>query len=256
MSVELKICTFNLRVATEHDGINNFPYRTHRILDTIRTEKPDVIGFQEARDEQRLWLRESLTDYTLLGCGRNANYRGESVVLAYRTDVFEMIAFEQFWLSPTPSVPASRFGADQSTCPRTTVAASLKHHDADEILHVYNTHLDHKGPIARLLGATQLIQRISAQGGKFVLTGDFNATPDAAEIQSITACPTLPIVDATVGLGGTFHDYGKLDNPEKIDYIFTNAECDPVESYLIEDHPADGVYISDHNPVFAYITLN
>jgi endonuclease/exonuclease/phosphatase family metal-dependent hydrolase len=255
MAVKLKVCTFNLRVAVEGDGDNYFFNRTHRVLETIRTEKPDLIGFQEARDSQREWLRANLPDYTILGCGREKNYMGESVLAAFRTDAFSAIDFKQFWLSPTPSVAGSRFGADQSSCPRSTVAVTLKHRESDELLRFYNTHLDHKGAIARLLGATQLMQDIAAWGGKFVLTGDFNALPDAEEIKTITACPTLPIVDVTAELGGTFHSYGRLADPIKIDYIFTNADCDPAESYVVEDHPADGIYISDHNPVCGFITL-
>lgn len=255
MAVKLKICTFNLRVAVEGDGINYFPCRAHRVLETIRTEKPDLIGFQEAKDSQREWLRENLPEYTVLGCGRNKDFLGESVLAAYRTEAFSALDFKQFWLSPTPSVAGSRFGGDQSSCPRTTVAVTLKHRESDTLFRFYNTHLDHKGPMARLLGATQLMQDIAAWGGKFVLTGDFNALPNTVEIKAITACPALPAVDATAGLGGTFHDYGKLADPIKIDYIFTNADCDPAESYVVEDHPADGIYISDHNPVCGYITL-
>ena len=255
MAVKLKVCTFNLRVATEVDGINEFFNRAHRVLETANTEKPDLIGFQEARDSQREWLRANLPDYTILGCGREKNYLGESVVVAYRTEAFSALDFKQFWLSPTPSVAGSRFGGDQSSCPRSTVAVTLKHRESDTLLRFYNTHLDHKGAIARLLGATQLMQDIAAWGGKFVLTGDFNALPYAVEIQTITACPTLPITDATVSLGGTFHSYGRLADPIKIDYIFTNADCDPTESYVVEDHPADGIYISDHNPVCGFITL-
>ncbi len=255
MSVKLKVFTFNLRVATKVDGDNIFWNRTGRIQELLAAEKPDLIGFQEVTDEMRAWLRTSLPGYTVLGCGRGKDYRGESMALAYRTDDFELIGLEQFWLSPTPSIPGSRFSGDQSGCPRMTTAVTLKHHDADELIRFYNTHLDHQGPVARLLGATQLMQAVSNWGGKFVITGDFNALPDTVEMQTITACKTLPMIDATALLGGTFHNYGRRETPSKIDYIFTNAECDPAESAIIEDIPEGGIYLSDHNPVCAYITL-
>lgn len=192
MAVKLKVFTFNLRVESKVDGDNIFWNRTGRVLETLETHKPDLIGFQEATDKMRDWLKSSLPGYTVLGCGRNADYHGESVVLAYRTEAFELVSFDQFWLSPTPSVPGSRFGGDQSGCPRMAVAATLKHREASELLRFYNTHLDHQGPVARLLGATQLMQAISTWGGKFVLTGDFNALPDTAEIQTVTSCKALP----------------------------------------------------------------
>ena len=108
----------------------------------------------------RSWLRTSLPGYTVLGCGRGKDYRGESMALAYRTDDFELIGLEQFWLSPTPNQPGTRFSGDQSGCPRMVAALTLKHHDAGELLRFYNTHLDHQGPVARLLGATQLMQAV------------------------------------------------------------------------------------------------
>lgn len=256
MSVKLKVFTFNLRVATKVDGDNIFWNRTGRIQELLAAEKPDLIGFQEVTDEMRAWLRTSLPGYTVLGCGRGKDYRGESMALAYRTDDFELIGLEQFWLSPTPSIPGSCFSGDQSSCPRMTTAVTLKHHDADELIRFYNTHLDHKGPVARLLGATQLMQAVSNWGGKFVITGDFNALPDTVEMQTITACSTLPMIDATALLGGTFHAFGQRATRTKIDYIFTNAECDPAESTIIEDIPVNGIYLSDHNPVCAYITLH
>ena len=255
MAVKLKVFTFNLRVASKADGENIFWNRTDRIQALLADEKPDLIGFQEVTDQMRDWLRTSLPGYTVLGCGRGKDYRGESMALAYRTDAFELIGLEQFWLSPTPDKPGTRFGADQSGCPRMVADVTLKHHDADELLRFYNTHLDHQGAVARLLGATQLMQAISGWGGRFVLTGDFNALPDTVEMQTITSCKYLPIVDATAQLGGTFHGFGTLETPVKIDYIFTNAKCDPAESRIVEDNPVNGIYLSDHNPVCAYITL-
>lgn len=253
MAVKLKICTFNLRHEIDVDGVNIFWNRTGRVLETIAREKPDLIGFQEVTGRMRAWLKASLAEYTVLA----PFYDGDSPVLAYRTEMLELTGFEHFWLSPTPAVPESRFGGDQSQYPRMAVAATLRHHEASEPLRFYNTHLDHKGGTARLLGATQLMQAMSLWGGKVVLTGDFNALPDTAEIKTITACPTLPMVDATAALSGTFHSFGRKAPAErtKIDYIFTNADCDLAESYIVEDIPVDGVYISDHSPVCAYISL-
>ncbi|MBO7207405.1 MAG: endonuclease, partial [Kiritimatiellae bacterium] len=77
--MKLKVMTFNLRVDVQADGINYFPNREGRVLETIHTEKPDLIGFQEASDYVRAFLKNNLSDtYTVLGCGREKNYRGEA----------------------------------------------------------------------------------------------------------------------------------------------------------------------------------
>ena len=45
--MKLKIMSFNIRMATKHDGINFFPNRTDCIRKMIDRESPDIIGIQE-----------------------------------------------------------------------------------------------------------------------------------------------------------------------------------------------------------------
>ena len=237
---QLKFMTFNLRVDVTEDGINSFTNRFHRVLDVIRDENPDVIGFQEVTSAMREALRENLREYTLQGCGRDKNYHGEAMVIAYRTKDFELISLENIWLSPTPRVPGSVFGGDQSKYPRMLTSALLKHSEISEPFNFINTHLDHQGTQARYLGAMETVQIISGYSEKFVLTGDFNALPESSEIKLITsALAYRGAFDCSADLGGTYHAFGKLaENPKKIDYIFTDAECE--RSYIVEDTKVNG----------------
>lgn len=252
----LKFMTFNLRVDNTGDGINAFSNRFSRVVDVLEQERPCVVGFQEVTDGMRAVLRDHLPGYTVQGCGREANYHGESMLIAYRTDEVELLALDNFWLSPTPKVAGSTYGGDQSACPRMLTTTLLKHNQLDNPFRFINTHLDHKGAHARYLGAMQLCQLISTYHEKFVLTGDFNALPDSPEIALITqGLSPCGAVDCTVDLGGTFHNFGRLaeDEKQKIDYIFTNGIC--TRSYVVEDIPVDGQYYSDHHAVCAYIEL-
>ena len=262
---KLKVMSFNLRVeAPAQDGINDLPNRKGRILDAISTEAPDLIGFQEARDGTRAWLRDTLSDYVVVGCGRYAEYRGESAPLAFRKDKFEMISMDTFWLSSTPKVPASFYsGSDQSDCPRIATAVVLKPLESDELLLFINTHTDHQGAISRMLASAQLLEYASQKGLATVITGDFNAFPETAEIKMMTSNKAFPLVDATAGILSTFHAFGKLTNyaekfgerAVKIDYVFTNLPTDVNESYALSDQPIDGIYISDHCPVVAFVEV-
>lgn len=257
MSIPLSVCSFNLRVATPKDGINEYCHRRERIFALLNEKKPDLIGFQEVTDSMREDLYRSLSDYVILGCGRNADYRGESPLLAFRRDRFDLIEFQSFWLSPTPSLPGSRYEEDQSRCPRVTFMALLKHRDAATIFRFYNTHYDHQGAAARRASTEQMLRAIASRPEPFVLTGDFNATPDAPEIRELVNGRTRPIVDATATLGPTFHAFGELapEKQVKIDYIFTDLPCDKARAHAVTDGPVNGVYISDHFPVFAEILL-
>lgn len=246
---KLKICTFNLRVISEHDGINIFHNRKDRILSAINEHSPDIIGFQEALDPMREFLRGSLKEYTLIGCGRNADYRGEGVPIAFKTDKFELIRHECFWLSPTPDVPGSRY-EDQSQCPRVSTAVLLSPREGEPFWFI-NTHLDHKSSSARVLGANHLVKYILGLKENFVLTGDFNAGPESDEIAVITS--NNRIKNATKNIGGTFHGFGRIstETMRQIDYIFTDMEIS--EAFAIQDEPQSGIYISDHRPVIACV---
>ena len=253
--MKLKVMTFNLRCINGGDGINEFENRKPKVLSAISSESPDLIGFQEATDLQRDFLRKNLSEnYIVLGCGRKGNYYGESVCLAFKRDLFELISFDTFWLSDTPNVPGSRYeSSDQSSCARLTVHAELASKELSAPIHFFNTHLDHQGAEARLLGMKDIIKKISETSGTYVLTGDFNARPDAPEITEILNTKLFKADDATANLTHTFHGFGKFNEDHKIDYIFTNA---PHHSTQIVTAPCeDGIYISDHHPVCTILEL-
>ena len=267
MSSKIKIMSFNLRVEAGIDGINHLDNRKGKILDVIKNEAPDLIGFQEARDGTRAWLRDTLTDYVVVGCGRKADYRGESAPLAYRKDKFEMISMETFWLSSTPSIPESRYaGSDQSDCARIATAVVLKPIESESLLLFVNTHTDHLGSLARTLASAQLLEYMSNKALPSVLTGDFNATPESCEMRMLVSSDKFPLTDATSKIDSTFHGFGKVSTEEhyiksyggiapKIDYIFTNLPTNVDESYAVEDKHEDGIYISDHQPVVAFAEI-
>ncbi len=250
--MKLKVMTFNLRLRVETDGINYFFNRTDRVLEAIRSESPDLIGFQEATDDMREFMRRELQDtYIILGCGRKKDYRDEGVCIAYKRELFELVGFDTFWLSDTPRVAGSRYlQLDQSYCPRTAVVATLSPKDSEETFTFVNTHLDHKGAKARLAGMNQVMAEIQRIGGKFMLTGDMNASPTSDAILAATSFEG--VTDCTANIETTFHNYGRCSKC-KIDYIFTNGET--LDAYTVADEPVNGVYISDHYPVCAIIEI-
>ncbi len=262
MEKTIRVMSMNLCCddAVNVERLSAFPHRAQRVYAMIGEYRPELIGFQEATDRIRESLIETLTPmgYTIVGCGREKNYHGESTCLAYRRDLFEMIDAETCWLSHTPTVPGSTYGGDQSGCPRVYTAVTLMHRDMTEPFVFLNTHLDHVGQNARMLGAAQVMQVLANRGRRWILTGDMNATPETPEIRLFTEqTDGLPVRNATAGLGGTFHGYGKIppEQMEQIDYVFTTFDANLSDAFVVKDTPVNGVWLSDHCPVCASVLL-
>jgi len=253
---KIKVMSFNMRTQVEADGINQFRERKDRILDMLTHETPDIIGFQEVTDEMRAWIRETLGNkYTVVGCGRMVDYTGESVAIAVRNGLFEIISLESFWLSDTPFVPGSCYeDADQSKWPRLAVSAYVKCSKSDKPFYIINTHLDHLGKMARYRGMEQIAEYIRGLDGNIIYMGDMNATPSDSEIAVFTelTCEN-GVKDATSEIVGTFHGFGRLEEKSKIDYIFTTFDFE--NSYIVPDDGKDGLYYSDHHAVCSDILL-
>ncbi len=251
----MKLTTFNIRCDYGQDGINNFDYRKPLLLDKIQKESPDVICFQEVLPHVSAWLKEQLQDYYIIGCGRDRNLQDEQTCIAYRKSDFNLLKMDVFWLSETPMLPGSRYPS-QSDCPRTCTMALLHHLKTNQVFRLYNTHLDHIGSEARSLGLSQILNRIRQEetfiSAPVILTGDFNAYPASEEMEPLKSYPQL--IDLTADIKGTFHDFGRSDNPEKIDYIFAESSIRCRQISLWEDCQS-GVYLSDHYPVCADLVL-
>lgn len=252
--MKLKIMTLNLRCDTATDGINDFVNRRQNILNVIASESPELIGFQEATDNMRVFLRDKLTDYNVIGCGRDAGYTGEASCIAYKKQAFELISFETQLLSLEPHVSGTRHSwSDQSEYARIFVHAELKHKSIDNVIHFFNTHLDHTGEQAKALGMAQILQAASRCRGTLIITGDLNSYAGSAVSRMPMALTEHHMCECTKDVTHTFHGYGKFTEGKKIDYVFTDGVTD--SCYVVDDHCTNGSYISDHFPVCAVLDL-
>ncbi len=255
----MKLVTFNIRCDHKQDGINNFEYRKPYILAKIHKECPDIICFQEVLPHVAEWLKEALTDYYVIGCGRDAQLKNEQTSIAYHKSKYNLIQLEVFWLSETPYVPGSRY-SNQSDCPRVCTVALFQELESNKVVRIYNTHLDHIGSEARALGLEQILRHMKEQDNDersivqapSILIGDLNAYPDSPELQPLKEYPNL--CDITSSIHGTFHDFGRLPIPVKIDYIIAQSNISCNQLTLWDDYN-QGVYLSDHYPVSADLCL-
>lgn len=252
--MNISIVTFNLRMDTRHDGENYFFNRAPYILSTIREKKPDVLCFQEATVRILDWLRVNLTEYTVVGIGRGKDFSDEANPVAFRKDRFELFGLDQFWLSPTPHVPGSRY-TEQSPCPRICMTATLRPIGEGRLIRIYNTHLDHVSKMARTLGMSSIIQRIyedaEAFQTPFLLTGDMNALPDEPCIREAL---NSGLIDFTQSVKTSFHGFGRVKENNKIDYVLANRDFNLL-GVEVWDGKKDGLYLSDHYPIACQVEV-
>lgn len=245
----MKIVSFNIRCDYDQDGNNSFKNRKPLIESKINEESPDVICFQEVLPHVATWFKETFDQYYFLGCGRDENLGDEQATIAFKKLEYQLISMNTFWLSKEPHTPGSRY-EDQSNCPRTCTELIIQNIKTKKLYRIINTHLDHIGSSSRVLAVKQIMDYIDNvelfKKATIILAGDFNAFPSDPEILMITQNDDF--VDLTSGLEGTFHDYGREEDNEKIDYIFASKDVDCKQSRLWIDEK-DGVYLSDHYPI-------
>ncbi len=251
----MKFVTFNLRCDHGQDGNNCFVYRQPLILEAIEDEKPDVMCFQEVLPHMAWWLQENLPEYYVVGCGRGARLDSEQMTVAIKRDAWQLLEMHTFWLSETPYVPGSLY-PDQSNNPRICTEVILMEVESGKLVRILNTHLDHVSKDARQRGLKQILQyapEVEAFAkAPLILAGDFNAEPGDEEMAALFEDPDLAVVSGDIG--PTYHGYGKAEQPSQIDYIVLRGalSCESIRKWTMEK---DGVYLSDHYPVCAEITL-
>lgn len=210
-----------------------------------------MICFQEVLPHVAVWLKQELSEYYVIGCGRSATLEDEQAAIAYRKDRINLIQMETYWLSDTPYNPASRY-QDQSICPRIATEAVFEEYAAKTVFRVVNTHLDHEGVSAREKGLRQIMDKVERAAlfakAPVIVAGDMNAEPDSPEM---AVAKEYSYGNAAEGVGITYHGYGRSETPCCIDYIFTRGfTCERMEKWTDE---RDGLFLSDHYPLCAVL---
>ena len=89
-------------------------------------------------------------------------------------------------------MPASRY-AEQSICPRICNEALFEDLETGKVFRIVNTHLDHIGAQARILGLRQILEKLKTEklypGAATMITGDFNAEPQDPEFEILKEYP-------------------------------------------------------------------
>jgi endonuclease/exonuclease/phosphatase family metal-dependent hydrolase len=248
--LDLRVMSFNIRYGSAPDGVNHWDHRRENVLSTIGAQDPDLLGLQESLPFQSSFVAEFLPDHEFYGPGRLGPGKDEEAcALFWRSERFELLEDDTFWLSPTPGEVASR-GWD-AALPRICTWARLRDRHTGHEFVFANTHFDHRGAEARLESAKLLAGRFP--GERVLLIGDFNAAEDSAPIQALRAAgfvDSYRIQHPEAADVGTFTGFQDAPGASKIDYVFLRGAAD-VLAATIDRSRFDGRWPSDHFPVSA-----
>ena len=247
----IRVMTYNIRLDTPADSVNQWPKRTQKVFDLISKYDPDILGVQEAIHHQLMDLVKNLPQYDYVGVGRDdGKTKGEFSAILYKKERFNVLLQGTFWLSETPNVPGSK--SWDAAITRVASWAKLKDKRTNKEFLLINTHFDHIGKEARRHSASLLKQNAYELGKDLplIITGDFNCTRSEPPYSKIMNPEGIRLIDPLPGAPvGTFCGF-KVNSIEcrAIDYIFHTDHWNASGYKVITDN--DGKYYpSDHLPV-------
>lgn len=262
--------SYNLRLDTPVDGVNQWPNRKEKVVALINKYNPDVIGVQEALHHQLEDLLKMLPDYSYCGVGRDdGKEAGEYSAILFRNSRFGLLDTKTYWLSETMDLPGSK--SWDAAITRVFTTARFFDRETQKNFVMVNTHFDHFGKEARAMSSLIIKSYLAGMEGgasinttakkveiPAIVTGDFNSEPTEQPYLTMTDQKTgLPLFDSrpAASTAGTFCDF-KVGGMacKTIDYIFHTKEWVVRNYQVLTDN--DGTYYpSDHLPVLVDFDL-
>jgi len=256
----LKVMTFNLRFDNPQDGWHGWPFRRERVVETIMSERPDLLATQEGMASQLAYLYDELKGYrpSLRGRLQEEDGFAQYPTIFFRVESLSLEKGGEFWLSRTPRIPLSKsWGA---AFPRLFTYARLRHRSTGRSIWFGNTHLDHVSERARLEGARLILGWARRKRLPMILAGDFNDVPDSQLYRVFTSAQP-PFVDTWRAFKGskapgpsTAHHFTGKPAGGRIDWILTTPDI-RVEAAWVRHGPVGGPFASDHYPYIVRLTV-
>jgi endonuclease/exonuclease/phosphatase family metal-dependent hydrolase len=238
-------------VAGPESGETRLPRMVHRVGSILRTARIRRRDLPAAR---------TVTTTPHITHAR----RGEHCAILYRTERFEAMEGNAFWLSHRPHVPGSVLPG--SWLPRVVNWVRLRDRESGRSVSIYNAHLDYLpwSPFrsARILrGVLDSHWDHSPQ----ILMGDFNAAPNSGAYKhlgrELKRSPHPPLKDAWTaaaeqqGPEGTYHGgTGRIRWIGRLDRILYRPSL-AVERVTTLTLHSGSTYPSDHYPVLAEMRI-
>lgn len=267
---ELNVATINIRVDMKKDSLNRWGQRRQLLFDFVRGQQLDVIGLQEVYPPAMKDVHKGLPEYAIVR-RENKEKQADAPIL-YKKRNYEKMAQGTFWLSEYPD-SAGFIGWD-GRHPRFVNWAVLKSKHTGLAFCVVNTHLDNAGRQAREEGMKLLKERMTVEGDlqstpiaissfPVILMGDMNSSEADSAVYQPALHNGFELHDAYYaarqreGVDYTFHGFGqrRINKRKRVDFIFVSDSIEVNSFNIPKEEELEGIYLTDHCPVIANITI-
>ena len=259
----MKIMTFNIRGALYDDGINHWPHRADLNARTILKYSPDLIGLQEAHQENLDYYHAHLPEYKILrGYAYNNDAPHQYTSIMWKPESLAVLDRGGFWLSETPEVLS---GSWETACYRSATWIIFRWlPTGDKFIHL-NTHLDHISGLARQKGAEVILSHLGQiESLSTVVTADFNCMPSSETYKIFKKAGFADTYPSSSEAAFTYHGYQganhvpKPQDVDRIDWILLRdwQAIASLESCEIIRDGEPPIFPSDHFPILAGLKLD
>jgi endonuclease/exonuclease/phosphatase family metal-dependent hydrolase len=147
LSQTSKLISYNIRYDNPKDGENIWENRKHKMASLMNYYEPSIFGIQEGLLSQVEYLDSCLLAFDYIGASRDDGMqKGEFCAIFYNETILQVIKNSTFWLSETPdNVSAGWDAASNRVC----TYGLFEDLETKKRIWVMNTHLDHRGQMAR-----------------------------------------------------------------------------------------------------------
>ncbi|MEX1350238.1 MAG: endonuclease/exonuclease/phosphatase family protein [Desulfobacterales bacterium] len=244
--------TLNLRFGLADDGVNSWDHRKEALPALFKKYDSDFIGLQEANDFQIDYLAKILIGYEFIGKRSPAPPNWQNNVIFFKRKWAPEV-YQHLFLSKTPTIP-SKFR--DSRWPRQCTIGMFTSNNRTLIC--INTHFDFAENV-QTNSAVLIMEQLSKLPPNVpaIILGDFNATPKqncygvfTGENDKYSFKGPWFKNAATKPLLGTYHGFKGRTDGDHIDWILYRGNIAPA-NYNVEVSTFEGIYPSDHFPVYA-----
>lgn len=213
--------------------------RLNEIVDIVKDNNPDLIGFQEIKSYTEPFLKAKLSDYKTI-----YNIRGfdnEGIAIYYKKSKFELLESGHKWLTETPDKMSK---IKDSNSYRILNYAVLKEKFSQKVFMHVNTHIDINKDVQtkQMVEFAKIVKSLKSY--PTLVTGDFNFNPNTSIYSDF--------------INFDYDDLSISDSRgnKRIDYIFSTQNQFLISDFKVIDHHKYSLTASDHFAIYGKIDFN